>query len=67
MPELTGSSLGDHLAVVDDGDPAGELVGLLQVLRAEQVVVPPAASARMISQTWLRERGRDPSSARPGT
>ena len=34
--ELGGRALGDHLAVVDDGDPVGELVGLVEVLRAEQ-------------------------------
>ena len=31
-----GRALGDHLAVVDHGDPVGELVGLVEVLRAEQ-------------------------------
>ena len=34
--ELAGRALGDHAAVVDDGDPLGELVGLVEVLRAEQ-------------------------------
>jgi hypothetical protein len=34
--QLPGRSLGDHPAVVDDRDPLGELVGLFQVLRAEQ-------------------------------
>ena len=34
--ELAGRALGDHLAVVDHGDPVGELVGLVEVLRAEQ-------------------------------
>ena len=29
-------ALGDDLAAVDDGDPVGELVGLVEVLRAEQ-------------------------------
>ena len=31
-----GRALGDHLAAVDHGDPLGELVGLVEVLRAEQ-------------------------------
>jgi hypothetical protein len=39
--ELTGRALGDDAAAVDDGDPVGELVGLLQVLRAEQDRGPP--------------------------
>ena len=34
--ELCGRSLGDHLAAVDHGDPVGELVGLVEVLGAEQ-------------------------------
>ena len=34
--ELAAGSLRDHLPVVDDGDPVGELVGLLEVLRREQ-------------------------------
>ena len=31
-----GRALGDDLAVVDDADPVGELVGLLEVLRGEE-------------------------------
>ena len=34
--ELARRALGDHLAVVDHGDPVGELVGLVEVLGAEQ-------------------------------
>ena len=34
--ELRRGALGDDPAVVDDGDAVGELVGLLEVLRAEQ-------------------------------
>ena len=34
--ELGGRALGDHLAVVDHRDPFGQLVGLVEVLRAEQ-------------------------------
>ena len=34
--ELARRPLGDDLAVVDDRDPVGELVGLLEVLRAQQ-------------------------------
>ena len=34
--ELAGRALGDHLAVVDHRDPVGELVGLVEVLGAEQ-------------------------------
>jgi len=34
--ELAGGALGDDPAAVDDGDPVGEAVGLLQVLRREQ-------------------------------
>ena len=34
--ELAGRALGDHAAVVDDRDAVGELVGLVEVLRAQQ-------------------------------
>jgi hypothetical protein len=34
--ELVGHALADKAAVVDDGDPVGELVGLLQVLGGQQ-------------------------------
>src|SRR5829696_5746295 len=34
--ELAGRSLGDDLATVDHGDPVSELIGLVEVLRAEQ-------------------------------
>ena len=34
--ELARRPLGDHLSVVDHGDPLGELVGLVEVLGAEQ-------------------------------
>src|ERR687897_190466 len=32
----TGWALGDHLALVDHGDPIGELISLVEVLGAEQ-------------------------------
>ena len=44
--ELAGRALGDHLAVVDHGDPVGELVGLVEVLRAEQDRRPLGRPAR---------------------
>lgn len=59
------SALYDHPALVDDRNPVGELIRLVQahwVVRS--TVVPPATSARMISQTWLRLRGSTPWSAR---
>ena len=34
--ELVGGALGDLDAVVDDRDPVGELVGLVEVLRGQQ-------------------------------
>jgi hypothetical protein len=34
--ELPGGALGDDPAVVDDGDPVGQLVGLVQVLGGQQ-------------------------------
>ena len=34
--ELRGAALGDDAAVVEHRDPAGELIGLLQVLRGEE-------------------------------
>ena len=34
--EFRGAALGDDAAVVEDRDPAGELIGLLQVLRGEE-------------------------------
>ena len=34
--ELRRRALGDHLAAVDHGDPVGELIGLVEVLRAQQ-------------------------------
>ena len=34
--QLRRRALGDHAPVVDDRDPVGELVGLLEVLRAQQ-------------------------------
>ena len=34
--ELVRGALGDHVAVVDDHDPVGEAVGLLEVLRGQQ-------------------------------
>jgi hypothetical protein len=34
--ELAGGALSDEVAVVDDGDPVGELVGLVQVLGGQQ-------------------------------
>src|SRR5258708_24964569 len=34
--ELIGGALGDKLSAVEDSDPVGELVGLLEVLRREE-------------------------------
>ena len=34
--ELVGRALGDHLAMIDDDDPGGEAIGLIEVLRGEQ-------------------------------
>ena len=34
--ELVRGALGDDPAVVEDGDPVGELVGLVEVLRGEE-------------------------------
>ena len=34
--ELGGGSVGDRAAVIDDDDPVGELVGLVEVLRGQQ-------------------------------
>ena len=34
--QLRGRALGDHLAVIDHGDALGQLVGLVEVLRAEE-------------------------------
>src|SRR3954471_6999837 len=34
--QLRGRALGDHLPVIDNRDPVGELVGLVEVLRAQQ-------------------------------
>ena len=34
--QLAAGALGDLLAVVDDGDARGKLVGLLEILRGEQ-------------------------------
>jgi hypothetical protein len=34
--EFAGSARGDDPAVVEDRDPVGELVGLIQVLRGQE-------------------------------
>src|SRR5918994_2118875 len=34
--ELVGGALGDDFAAVDDGDPVGELIGLIEVLRGQE-------------------------------
>ncbi|WP_460533705.1 hypothetical protein [Flindersiella endophytica] len=34
--QLARRTLGDHLALVDHGDPGREVVGLVEVLRGEQ-------------------------------
>ena len=48
-----GGAVGDHAAVVDDRDRVGELVGLVEVLRGEQHVVPSATSSRITSHMPL--------------
>jgi hypothetical protein len=55
--ELAGCPFGDHGPVVDDRDPGGELVGLVQVLGGSSTVAPSAASARMTWCTWARLAG----------
>ena len=44
--ELGGGALGDHPAVVDDHDPVGQLVGLVEVLGGEQQGHPVGDQAR---------------------
>src|SRR5580704_1870666 len=34
--QLGGGAAGDHAAVIDDDDPVGELIGLVEVLRGQQ-------------------------------
>jgi hypothetical protein len=34
--ELVRGALGDHPAGVDDGDPVGQLIGLIEILGGEQ-------------------------------
>src|SRR5918994_5025999 len=34
--ELAGGALGDDFAAVDDGDPVGKLIGLIEVLRGQE-------------------------------
>ena len=61
-------ALGDDLAVVDHRDPVGELVGLVEVLRAEQHRRPVARPARGRCPTpGCGCAGRGRSSARRGT
>jgi hypothetical protein len=58
--ELAGRAFGDDRAVIDDRDPAGELVGLVQVLVVSSTVAPAAASERTIWCTWARLAGSRP-------
>ena len=59
--QLARCARGDHAAVVDDDDLAGELVGLVEVLRREQHVgAARATRARMASHSSMRLRGSRP-------
>ena len=59
--ELVGRALGDLAAAVDDRDPVGELVGLVEVLRGEQHRAAVARRAsRIVSHIWPRVRGSRP-------
>ena len=60
--ELVRRALGDHPAAVDDGQPVGEMVGLLQVVRRQQDgharPRPPAGRSRPTAPT--RDSGSSP-------
>ena len=58
--ELVRRPLGDHEAAVDHRDPVGEPVGLVEVLRRQRTVVPPATSASIASQRPMRLRMSSP-------
>ena len=55
--ELIGRALGDHLAAVDDRQPRGELVGLLQVVGRQQHGL--AAAQRASARDLLPHLGAD--------
>ena len=66
--ELVGGALGDHAAAVDDRDPVGEPVGLVEVLRRQQhgrAVADELLDRRPTGRAASAGRGRW--SARPGT
>jgi hypothetical protein len=58
--ELVRGALGNQAAVVQQRDPVGELVRLLQVLVVRKIVTPPATRSRMICHTVRRLRGSRP-------
>ncbi len=58
--QLGGGPLGDRPAVVDDDDPVGELVGLVQVLGGEQQRGAVATSSRITSHMRTRLVGSSP-------
>ena len=66
--ELVGRAARDDLAVVDDRDRVGQLVGLLEVLRRQQerrALADEARGSRPTSRSGCA--GRGPSSARRGS
>ena len=75
--QLVGRALGDHGAHVDDGDPVGELVGLLEVLRREQQgrafvlqladEVPHVDPAARVEARSSARRGTGPRADPPGS
>ncbi len=58
--QLAAGALGDHAAVVDDGDPVRQLVGLLEVLGGQQDRGARAHEGPDDLHTWLRLRGSSP-------
>ena len=61
--ELVPGSLRDHLPPVDDGDPVGQLIGFLQVLRGQQQRRPPALQLAhdgpdLVAAARVQARGR---------
>jgi hypothetical protein len=56
--QLVGGALGDDAAVVEDGDPIGELVGLVEVLGGEEDRDAGRGELAMSSHIWRRRAGR---------
>jgi hypothetical protein len=55
--QLAGGPLGDHAAVVDDGDAVREAVCLLQVGVVSSTVVPSSTSSSTVDHRSLRLAG----------